>query len=64
MRSAVHQMAYDKHERHRQPDQSALHGYCERYLGKEQPENEKLKRTAHYPVRHFAELFVVKGGIH
>ena len=58
--SAVHQMAGNKHERHRQPDQSAVHRYREHHFSENQTENKKLKRPAQYPVRlmHLAEVFV------
>src|SRR4029077_6801479 len=62
---AVHQMACNKHERHRQPDQSAVHRYNEHDFSESQTENKKLKRPAQYPVRlmHLAEIFV-DGGVH
>ena len=62
---AVHQMAGNKHERHRQPDQSAVHRYSEHHFSESQTENKKLKRPAQYPVRlmHLAEIFV-DGGVH
>jgi len=62
---AVHQMAGNKHKRHRQPDQSAVHRYSEDHFSESQTENKKLKRPAQYPVRlmDLAETFV-DGGVH
>ena len=61
---AVHQMAGNKHEWHRQPDQSVVHRYSEHRFSESQTENKKLKRPAQYPVRlmHLAEIFV--DGVH
>ena len=47
--SAMHQMADNKHKRHRQPDQSAMHRYSEHHFSENQTENEKLKRTRARP---------------
>lgn len=60
---AVHQMAGNKHERHCQPDRSAVHRYSEHDFSESQTENKKLKRPAQYPVRlmQLAEIFVDSG---
>lgn len=64
--NAVHQMTDDEHERHRQPGQSAMHGYGEHRFSENQTENEKLKRTPQDPMRlmHLAEVFGGGGCVH
>ena len=59
---AVHQMAGNKNERHRQPDPSAVHRYREHRFSEDQTENEKLKRPAQNPMRlmHLTEIFVIE----
>ena len=54
--SAVHQMADNKNKRDRQPDQSAAAPLLRALFQRTAAENEKLKRTAHHPVRHLAAI--------
>ncbi len=58
--SAMHQVAGHQHERHRQPDQSAMHDEREQHFRENQTDDEKLKRASQYPVRlmQLAEVFV------
>ena len=61
---AVHQMAGNKHERHRQPDQSAVHRYSEHRLQRKPNRKREAETPRAIPsaAMHLAEIFVDGGG--